>query len=854
MPSAIDPTQIPGKEIDPDAVESHGRTVGTIAASVRDNGSNVHLTWQGMAGVYSAPESGTLLGLMQPVSSQATTAGDNLDVVSAALVQFASDVRPIKAELDSLRAQAQAFVDTTVANGVRVREVNPAWMSTQGYQGSWSAYGAYSSPSTGGTATQAPDVPQYRYVTKEWHEDQDAVDRNNDLISAVNAQQVALWEAERTCANKIRALYGAAPLHAATSEDDALAYGLDEIPEGTEMPWGAPVERSEGCGEATFNFVVKDFLWEGIAVGGVWGTIQGLGTLVLGYNPATGDWFSGEAYGAAWGNLGMLTAGALISSTPPLSLMFAADDIAQQFGGGFLPEEISDFKDSTDEAWLNTGKALIAWDKWQDDPGTALGESVFNVGTLLIPVGGAAVAGVKTASTAASVLTRMARVVDFIDPAAWALNGTMRLGGAGLGSLDNLIGRMDFAASDFDVPHIEVYTAMDSASALRSLDDWGVDMSSVTARLDEGMPVLEFPGGRIELPEGAFDAAGVRPGDGGLDASITTPVREPELVGAGGVRGESGPGPVNSIVDETPVRTETGGSGESVTTNPSTETGGGSGTSGPDGGSGGGSGGSGSGGASDSGGGSGSGGDGTGEGPAGDGSSPTPDQSAAHQRAVEALEGDRVVTESGSDISDLISRSDLEPDQLASYLQSADAAGFEHFAATGEWPSHVQIPEHASSLKTYPDGTIAVDWQTHAPERGYVLDENGVAIKEIVSPTAGAQFDRYGPPSGLYVSPVIDGVPFAYDARSLPYVEDAAQYHRYEIVRDFSELDRAISELNDPARVAELRDTIELYNPSLLTKQGEVAAAFQHQGGGIQMELPLTVNDLLDLGMIREVN
>ena len=581
MPSAIDPSQIPGKDIDPGAIETNARTIGTIASSVRDNGSDVHRKWQGMAGVYSAPESGTLLGLMQPVSTQATQAGDNLDVVSAALTQFAADVRPIKAELDSLRAQAQAFVDTTVANGVRVREINPAWTSTHGVYGTTygaASYSPYSSSSTGGTTTAA-DVPQYRYVTKEWHEDQDAVDRNNELISAVNTQQVALWEAERTCANKIRGLYGGAKLHAFQSENDANGYGLSEIPEGTEMPWGAPVERSEGCGEATLNFVVKDFLWEGLLVGGVWGTVTGLGTLVLGYNPATGDWFSGDAYGAAWGSLGLLLASGAMNSAVLGPILWADQGMEAFGGGGFLPQEVRDFKAKADEAALNTGKALIAWDKWQDDPGTALGESVFNVGTILIPAG-AAIAGVKTAGTAANVLSKMARVVDLIDPASLAVNGAVRLGGIGLGSLDNLIGGLDLGAK-LDPPHIEVYTAADSASAIRALDDWGVDLNTVTAHVDGlGNNVLEFPGGKIELPTGSFDNAlgGIRGADGGADASITAPVREPELVHAGGVRGETGPGPVNSIVDEAPVRTETGGSGEStVIREPESTTGGGTG-------------------------------------------------------------------------------------------------------------------------------------------------------------------------------------------------------------------------------------------------------------------------------------
>lgn len=567
MASAIDPSQIPGKDIDPDAIETNAATIGTAAGQVRENGSNVHLKWQGMAGVYSAPESGTLLGLMQPVSSQATEAGDNLEIVAAALKSFAAEVRPIKAELESLRTQAQAFVDTVVANGVSVRELNPAWMSTQGYYG-----GGYATYSPYGATTSSSDVSQYRYVTKQWHEHQPSVDRNNELIAAVNAQQVALWDAERTCANKIRALYGAAPLHAFQSEDDVNGYGLSEIPEGTEMPWGAEVERTEGCGEATARFVFQDFLWEGIIVGGIWGTIQGLGTLTLGYNPATGEWFSGEAYGAAWGNLGLLAASGLMNSPVLAPLMWADQGMESFGGGGFLPDEVRDFKATADEAALNTGKALIAWDQWQDDPGTALGETVFNVGTILIP-GGAAVAGVKTAGTAASVLSRMARVVDLIDPGAWAFNGATRLGGLGLSGIDNLIGRLGLGK--IDPPHIEIYTAMDTPSAFRALDEWGVDMSQVTARVDAGVPMLEFPGGRVELPAGAFDGALANETVGGVpireaadEAPVRVPVREPELVAAGGVRAETGPGAVNTIVDDAPVRTETtttgGSAGEST--------------------------------------------------------------------------------------------------------------------------------------------------------------------------------------------------------------------------------------------------------------------------------------------------
>jgi hypothetical protein len=777
MPSPIDPSQIPGKDIDPDTIEAQGRAVATIAGQVRDHGSNVHLKWQAMAGVYSAPEADTVLGLMQPVSSQATTAGDNLDVVSAALIQFAEDVRPIKAELDSLRERASAFGES-IDDGVQVREINPAWSSSQ-VSGSWNAYGAAESSSSS-------EVPKYRYVTKEWHEVQEQVDRNNELIAAVNAQQVLLWEAERACANKIRALYGASPLRAAQSEDDALGYGIAEIPEGTEMPWGADVERTEGCGEATVNFVVKDFLWEGIAVGGVWGTITGLGTLVLGYNPETGGFFDGDAYGAAWGNLGNLGFAAM-ANTGILAPIFQADSLAQAMGGdGFLPQEVRDFKAQADEAAINTGKALIAWDKWQDDPGTALGESVFNVGTALIPVGGAAVAGVKTASTAASVISKMAKVADFVDPAAWAMNGAMKLGGAGLGSLDNLISRvtdiqpvdLSVHVGDFSVSNLgdsSVYVADDAASALRALDEGGVDLSQVTARIDDGVPVYEFPGGRVEMPAGSFDGlTGVRPGDGGADAGVTAPAREPELVSSGGTRGETGPSPVDSIVDDAPVRTETGGSGD------------GEGSSG----------------------GRGDDGTATGDsGSAGDGWERGPEH-----------RGDPLDENYGKPLDE----HGTLPDQYAA-------------------PAADEIPAEVRHLVTDPDAPYGrgennepytrAEWEErYVGPDGYPIypGNDGAVVGTRVEYTDMAAFqrdygttlDRMGGPNGAFLSP--EGVPF--ESRALPGSNLNAGYHVYDLADELP--------------------------PGVRVEVSEVAPAFGREGGGIQVRFidadgnPLRVNQL----------
>lgn len=903
MPSPIDHEKIPGADINPDAIDENARTVGTISGQVADHGSNVQLKWQGMAGVYEAPESPTLLGLMAPVGSQATQVSDNLAEVSAALIAFASDVRPIKAELDALRAEAKTFVDS-IQGGVQVREINPAWTAAQSpyggatamptYQGSWG------SSTTSSSSAAAPD--KYRTVTKEWHESQEHVDRNNELIAAVNAQQVKLWEAERACANRIRALYGAALLHAAQSEDDALGYGISEIPEGTEMPWGADVERTEGCGEATAKFVVKDFLWEGVIVGGIGGTLSGLGSLLVGFDPATWTFFSTDAWGSAWGGLGTLAAGALMNSTPPLNILLMADDVAQNFGGQLVPQQLRDFKNTTDEAFLNMGKSLIAWDKWQDDPGTALGESVFNVATIIIPAG-AAVSGVKTAAGAASAVSKTAKFVDFVDPTAHAMNGAMKLGGAGIKGLDGIIGRLGSDATDgfhLNTPDMP-FVADDPIAAMRALDDAGVDLNSITARVDDGIPVYEFPpteaipSGRIEMPAGAFDA--VRGGDvpvrtdGGTDAGVAAPVREPELVSASSVRGETGPGAVNSIVEDAPVRTETGGAGEStVVRDPLTDTGGGNshagGESGGHGGSNAGNGGglgrgedASSAGRGDEDAGFGRSEDGPNEGSGDDGTtreSSSTDLGVDDTDATRAAGSDSslagrpdpdasnlmpgtggitspVVDDLGRDITSSIQSSSLSHDEILDFLRSSDPEAAKRFDSSGVWPSETQVPHSPSVLTRGSDGTLGIDW-SQVPKRGYALDSAGEPIKAPYTPVPGEVFDRYGPPSGTFTSPVPDTGPFPYDNRSLPFVEDAGHYHRYELLDDMQNL-RA-HYVSAPPQVQALVDRAiarGYFDWGKQAHRGPIAPGFGASGGGIQVELPLPVNVMIGLGMMREI-
>lgn len=228
MVEAIDPQAIPGSGVDPDKIDKWAGEIRGIAEKVRENGSNLQFAWQRLGGVYEAPESAAVLGLMAPVSAQSTAIGDNLRTVSAALERFADEVRPIKATLKSLRSDAEAF-RASIAHGVRVTEPGPV----------------YTSPGAEFALTHAAhSIPGYRTVTRQWQEVQEYVDRNNDLVARVNAQQIALWDAERRCASTIRGLFGGRPLRALGTGDDRFGYGLSELPDDASLPWGGTVNRT----------------------------------------------------------------------------------------------------------------------------------------------------------------------------------------------------------------------------------------------------------------------------------------------------------------------------------------------------------------------------------------------------------------------------------------------------------------------------------------------------------------------------------------------------------------------------------------------------------------------------------
>lgn len=181
----------------------------------------------------------------------------------------------------------------------------------------------------------------------------------------------------------------------------------------------------------------------------------------------------------------------------------------------------------------------------------------------------------------------------------------------------------------------------------------------------------------------------------------------------------------------------------------------------------------------------------------------------------------------------------------------SDAA--EAFAKNGTWPSEVQIPKNSSALN--PDGSM--NW-SRAPQGGYTLDADGNAIKEVFTPKMGEVIDRYGPADGRYTSPVIDGKAFSYSERSLPYVEDASMYHRYEVTGNFTKIEEYVKNCTNNDLKAKIDAAVTAYYDGdyskLVSYKGKAAGIEGWgKGGATQYEFSPTIEQLEGLGLLKEI-
>ncbi|MEU6219882.1 ADP-ribosyltransferase [Streptomyces sp. NPDC047022] len=359
----IDPERVPQFTGDLAQLEEDCGGLRTVASDVRSTGQEVDRKFQGLAAYYRAPEAERLFATTKPVADRADGFATGLETVSGALSAYATEVRPLVAKLEQLKVDAADFAESVKGDD-------------------------------------------------DWEYDGDKVDKCNRIRDDVTATVAAFWAAERECHNRITALWGGTQMVAEDGSDREDQYGYNAADmKNAELPWGDPVEEKHHWYE--IGHWVKSFVWDGIVVDGVWGTIKGLGTLA-----GIGGW---DAMGQAWKGLARLATGLAVSSVPGAAAVFWASPDAE------LPSWLRDSR----TAMKRTGKALVAWNEWGRNPARAAGAVTFNAVTTVLTGGEGAAAGAGVVAKAVSVAGRAGRAIDpmtYVGKAAGA--GLSKIGDA----------------------------------------------------------------------------------------------------------------------------------------------------------------------------------------------------------------------------------------------------------------------------------------------------------------------------------------------------------------------------------------------------------------------------------------
>ncbi|MCC2278602.1 hypothetical protein LKL35_24705 [Streptomyces sp. ET3-23] len=389
----LDPSQIWLFTGDFDALEKDAAGLKKDAGSIRDTGGDIHSQFQGLVAYYHAPEADQLFKTTLPVRDKSKDFAGDLEKVSSALTEFASEGRPLADKLKSLKREAEQFVSSVKGD-------------------------------------------------KDWEYDKKKTDHHNRIRDDIDAAVAAFQEAERRCANKITGLYkGGTHWTADDGSHGKGMYGFKaEDLKHAKLPWGEPVDQKHHWYEV--GHWIKSFVWDGIVVDGIWGTVKGLGTLV-----GVDGW---DKAGQAWTGLAKLATGLAISSLPGVGPAFWAMPADK------LPSWLRDSRTAVKE----TGKALVAWDEWSKNPARAAGGVTFNVLTTVFTGGSGTAAKAGAVAKTVSVLGKAGK---FIDPMTYigkglgkgmsALNISVPKVGDLMAGLRDSLGGTKVSPADISLPH-----------------------------------------------------------------------------------------------------------------------------------------------------------------------------------------------------------------------------------------------------------------------------------------------------------------------------------------------------------------------------------------------------------------
>ncbi|MFQ6853410.1 hypothetical protein AAIB46_21270, partial [Streptomyces sp. 35M1] len=321
----------------------------------------------------------------------------------------------------------------------------------------------------------------------KWREDGDLVEENNHRRDEIRETWAAFQAVERACYNKIIAMVPTGkPLTTNDGSNGKHMYGYDAeaLKQAKGLPWGDPVK------ESTRWYQFYEHVWDfgkGFVVDGVWGTVKGLGTLF-----GTEGWDTAKQ---AWTGLGNLATGVILTVAAPHALWLTPE------------KDLPGFARDARNAMKETGKALIAYDQWGENPARAGGAVTFNVLTTVFTGGaGGGASGAGKAAAAAKALSFANKASRVVDPTTYLFKGA----GAGLTKISDVMAGLK-GTGNIEIPPLPAGTI--------ALPDGAYKAADGTLTLPEGAAVpeaaFEIPKGSVKLPDGAEIPTGaVDLGDG----------------------------------------------------------------------------------------------------------------------------------------------------------------------------------------------------------------------------------------------------------------------------------------------------------------------------------------------------
>jgi hypothetical protein len=363
----IEPESIPLFTGDLGQLDHHVEALRREAVGIRDAGATAHSQFQGLSAFYEAPEAEDLFASPAPARDAADTFADKVETVAEALSTYAAEVAPIAKRLEELKIRTSAFV--------------------------------------AGLRTESGEFDE------KWNKDAEKVEEHHALWHEVHAAQQAFWEAEVACANRITALVGGTQYVLNTGDKQLVprgahlyGYSAEVLDQAKELPWGTPVtQHHDWWDPRDFGHYFKSFVWDGLIVDNVWGTVDGLFSLT-GINGA-------QEFKDSWTGLARVLVGA------ETYLMEGASG-KKATTGPFA----TDFAQGSKVYAKEFAKGLVAWDQWEENPSRAAATVVFN--TVTLGAGPLKAASAGRAGAAAKAATTVAKIGDALDPLSAAAKVT----------------------------------------------------------------------------------------------------------------------------------------------------------------------------------------------------------------------------------------------------------------------------------------------------------------------------------------------------------------------------------------------------------------------------------------------